>query len=127
MIGTMTLESTDRGSEIPSYREAATASLHQLAVDPARQGAGVGRALIAYAVAWARARRYDRLALDTPESALRQVAWYLDRGFDILERVRVPGRRYASVVLGRQLAARGDRHHGFLGALSGMPAPRHSS
>ncbi len=117
VIGTITLEHADRGSEIPAYRDCRTASVHQLAVDPARQGEGVGRSLITYAMAWARARRYDRLALDTPEGATRQVAWYFDRGFDIVETVRVHGRRYASLVLAKGLAPpAGD-------ALSRAPAP----
>jgi len=105
IIGTLTLEPPDRAAAITAYRDAATASVHQLAVDPARQGEGVGGALVAYAAAWASARRYRRLALDTPEGALAQVAWYLDRGFDIVEKAHVPGRRYGSVVLARRLAA----------------------
>ena len=105
VIGTVTLEPADRRSAIATYRDGATASVHQLAVDPARQGEGVGRALIAHACAWARARRYDRLALDTPVGATRQVAWYMARGFDVAETVHVPGRRYGSLVLTKQLAA----------------------
>ena len=104
VIGTVTLERADRHSSIPTYRDPATASVHQLAVDPSRQGAGVGRSLVAHATAWARARRYARLALDTPEGAVRQLAWYFDRGFDIVETAHVPGRRYASVVLAKPLA-----------------------
>lgn len=104
IIGTVTLEAVDRRSSIPTYRDPATASVHQLAVDPARQGEGVGRSLIACAIAWARARRYGRLALDTPEGASRQVAWYVDRGFDVVETAHVPGRRYASVVLAKPLS-----------------------
>ena len=105
VIGTVTLEAVDRGSSISTYRDPATASVHQLAVEPSKQGAGVGRSLIAYATAWARARRYDRLALDTPEGAVRQVAWYFDRGFDIVETAHVPGRAYASVVLAKRLGS----------------------
>ena len=104
VIGTITLEPADRRSAIATYRDAATASVHQLAVDPARQGEGVGRSLIAHACAWASARRYGRLALDTPVGATRQVAWYMARGFDVAETVHVPGRRYGSLVLTRQLA-----------------------
>ena len=104
MIGTITLEHPDRSSSIEAYRDLATASVHQLAVDPAIQGAGVGGALIAYASAWARARRYERLALDTPQGASREVAWYFGRGFDLLQTVHVLGRRYASVVLTKELA-----------------------
>lgn len=108
VIGTVTLEDVDHGSSIRTYRDPATASVHQLAVDPARQGEGVGRSLIDCASAWARARRYDRLALDTPAGACRQVAWYLDRGFDRVETVHVPGRRYASLVLAKPVAVRID-------------------
>ncbi len=111
VVGTVTLETVDRRSSISTYRDPATASVHQLAVDPASQGEGIGRSLIASAIAWARARRYDRLALDTPEGALRQVAWYFDHGFDIVETAHVPGRRYASVVLARQLARSVDSAH----------------
>jgi hypothetical protein len=103
MIGTITLEHPDRSSVIEAYRDPATASVHQLAVDPASQGAGVGGALIAYASAWAGARRYERLALDTPQAASREVAWYLGRAFDKVQTVHVPGRRYASVVLTKEL------------------------
>ena len=103
MIGTITLEHPDRTSAIEAYRDLATASVHQLAVDPANQGAGVGGALIAYATAWAGARRYERLALDTPQGASREVAWYIGRGFDLAQTVHVLGRRYASVVLTKEL------------------------
>ena len=120
VIGTITLEMVDRNSRISTYRDPATVSVHQLAVDPTRQGEGVGRSLIAYAIAWARARRFDRLALDTPEGALRQVAWYFDRGFDIVETAHVPGRRYASVVLAKQLAGSFDN------AYAPAPASRRS-
>ena len=103
MIGTITLEHPDRSSVVEAYRDPATASVHQLAVDPASQGAGVGGALIAYAGAWAGARRYERLALDTPHGASREVAWYIGRGFDLTQTVHVPGRRYASSVLTKEL------------------------
>ena len=103
MIGTVTMEHPDPSSAIEAYRDATTASVHQLAVDPENQGAGVGGALIAYASAWAGARRYERLALDTPQGASRELAWYFGRGFDLAQTVHVPGRRYASVVLTREL------------------------
>ena len=115
MIGTVTLEAADRGSFVPVYRDLATASVHQLAVDPANQGNGVGRSLINYAATWAGARRFERLAVDTPQSAHRQVAWYVDQGFGVSETLRVPGRAYASAVLTRTLSA--CVRHGPRGAL----------
>lgn len=122
VIGTVTLEHADRGSEIPTYRDGGTASVHQLAVDPAQQGEGVGRALVACAMDWACARRYDRLALDTPEGALRQISWYVDRGFDIVETVRVHGRRHARVVLAAGL----HPLHGGIGSAS-LASPLNTS
>jgi len=113
IIGTLTLEQPDRASAIACYRDPATASVHQLAVDPGRQGEGVGRSLLAHACSWARARRFARLALDTPEGALRQVAWYVGRGFDVVDHAQVPGRGYRSVVLAMSLdgsAARRSRY-----------------
>jgi GNAT superfamily N-acetyltransferase len=105
MIGTITLEHPDRFSAISAYRDPATASVHQLAVEPASQGAGVGGALIACAVTWAGARRYGCLALDTPNGALRELAWYVGRGFDLAQTVQVPGRRHSSAVLIKGLPA----------------------
>lgn len=124
IIGTITLEPPDRGAAIVAYRDAATASVHQLAVDPARQGEGIGGSLVAYAAAWASARRYRRLALDTPEGALAQVAWYLERGFDIVEKARVPGRGYGSVVLARRLLANCGIASHRIGAPSPNPCHR---
>lgn len=127
IIGTITLEPPDRASAIAAYRDAGTASVHQLAVDPSRQGEGIGRSLVSYAGAWARARRYRRLALDTPEGALKQVAWYFERGFDIVENARIPGRRYGSVVLAKLLAttcADGPRRIGTLFLDRSNAAPR---
>jgi len=123
MIGTITLEHPDRSSAIEAYRDLATASIHQLAVDPASQGAGVGGALIAYAGAWAGARRYERLALDTPQGASREVAWYLGRGFDLAQTVHVPGRRYASTVLTKELPDFAVRRSGQAWMESGVPRP----
>ena len=109
IIGTLTLERPDRASAISCYRDPGTASAHQLAVDPGRQGEGVGRSLIAYARSWARARRFARLALDTPEGALKQIAWYVGRGFDVVDHARVPGRGYCSVVLAMSLDGIAER------------------
>ena len=111
-IGTVTLEHPDPCSAIEAYRDPATASVHQLAVDPACQGAGVGGALIACATAWAGARRYERLALDTPQGASREVTWYLGRGFDLAQVVHVAGRRYASVVLTKAIPDLAVGHSG---------------
>jgi len=121
IIGTVTLEPPDRASAIAAYRDAGTASVHQLAVDPARQGEGIGAALVRHAGAWASARRYGRLALDTPEGASRQVAWYFERGFDVVEKAHVPGRRYGSVVLAKRLAATGEGTARRIGASTPHP------
>ena len=126
IIGTLTLERPDRASAIACYRDPDTASVHQLAVDPSRQGEGVGRSLVAHACAWARARRFARLALDTPEGALRQVAWYVGRGFDVVDHAQVPGRGYCSVVLATSLDRRPARRSRYQTSTSSfMPSRVH--
>jgi GNAT superfamily N-acetyltransferase len=106
VVGTVTLERSCRTSLIEPYCDPSMASIHQLAVDPQAQGNGIGSSLIAHAAAWARARKFDRLALDTPEAALRQVAWYFRQGFDAVDAIQVPGRKYISLVLVKALSCR---------------------
>jgi ribosomal protein S18 acetylase RimI-like enzyme len=63
------------------------AELRMLAVDPAAQGRGVGRALVEAAIALARERGMSKLWLDTQAHMLAAQHIYVSMGF-----VRVPGR-----------------------------------
>jgi GNAT superfamily N-acetyltransferase len=53
----------------PWYLRRDVAHLHQLAVDPARQGERLGDRLVAACEAWARQRGFRAIALDTAEPA----------------------------------------------------------
>jgi len=103
VVGTITLHGVDRASAVNWYRNPEVASVHQFAVDPSHQGAGVGRALLRTAEDWARSRRYVQLALDTPEPAEHLRAFYRRRGFMQAETLRFAGKSYFSVVLSKAL------------------------
>jgi len=104
IVGTVTVHETEPGSAVGWYRKPTVASLHQLAVDPTHQQAGVGRALLRAAEAWTLHRRYRALALDTPEPATELQAYYLSRGYRPLETVQFAGKHYRSSILSKLLA-----------------------
>ncbi len=55
--------------------------LRKMYLAPAARGLGVGRELLATAVAWARARDGKRVVLDTIEAMARAIAFYEAHGF----------------------------------------------
>jgi putative acetyltransferase len=55
--------------------------LRKMYLAPAARGLGVGRELLATAVAWARARDAKRVVLDTIEAMTRAIAFYEAHGF----------------------------------------------
>ncbi len=101
VVGTITLEVCDPFAEIRRYRSPDVASIHQFAVDPAYQGAGIGHALLQVAGAWARARRFSELALDTPARASELRRYYAAQGFEWVGLARLAGRTYASAVMAK--------------------------
>ncbi len=105
IIGTLTLEHADRGSECAWYRRADVASLHQFAVDPCAQGRGCGQALLAWGERWACGYGYAELALETPAEATHLVAFYESLAFRVVGSLRKAGKDYRSVVLSKALAA----------------------
>ena len=106
IVGTMTLEVPDPGADVAWYRQPQVASLHQLAVDPRLQGSGCGKALLRVAQRWALKAGYGQLALDTPSRAAELVGFYQGQGFQVVDRVQLPGRAYESTVLSMTLAPR---------------------
>ena len=104
VVGTVTLHATDPRAPVARYRDPAVASVHQLAVDPNRQGSGIGRALLHAAEHWTRQRRCLELALDTPAPAEHLRAYYGRQGFEPVEMVQLEGKSYVSVVLSKQIA-----------------------
>lgn len=104
IVGTVTLHSPDRVSPVALYRQKTVASVHQLAVDPTCQNAGVGQALLKMAEAWAVNRGRQFLALDTPLAAHHLLAYYRRRGFDLLDCVQFENKNYQSAILGKSIA-----------------------
>jgi len=104
IVGTLTLETCDPASTVVPYRRPSVASLHQFAVDPAYQGAGVGRSLLEVATMWARMRQFSEIALDTPALALDVRAFYSHQGFRLIKVKRLAGRDYDSAIMSRSIA-----------------------
>ncbi|GAB3249670.1 GNAT family N-acetyltransferase [Chitinimonas naiadis] len=105
LVGTLTIYQPQEDSEAFHYRQPGVASIHQFAVEPAWQGKGVGDALLKLAERWARSHDCHRLALDTPQPARHLLAFYLRKGFELVESLHFSGRGYHSVVLSKPLVA----------------------
>lgn len=105
IVGTMTIEGRDSASPCEHYRRHGVASLHQFGIEPAWQGRGIGRALLAFALRWAAARGFMQLALDTPFPAAHLLAFYRAEGFSLVDVVRFAGRGYDSAVFSKPAAS----------------------
>jgi GNAT superfamily N-acetyltransferase len=79
------------------------AHLHQLAVEPARQGERLGDRLIAACESWARERGFRAIALDTAEPAQHLRARYARLGYAEVDVVQWDGKRYRSLILVKAL------------------------
>jgi GNAT superfamily N-acetyltransferase len=75
--------------------------LDNVAVSPARQGQGFGRALIAFAESEARRRGFTELRLFTHELMVENIALYGRLGFEEIERVQEKG--FKRVYMGKVL------------------------
>jgi GNAT superfamily N-acetyltransferase len=103
IVGTLTLHGPDAASPVARYREPSVGSIHQFAVEPGYQGRGVGHALLRAAECRASSAGRLELALDTPQPARHQRAYYGRRGFKEVDTVQLEGRRYRSVVLSKPI------------------------
>jgi GNAT superfamily N-acetyltransferase len=103
LVGTMTLNRPDESARCALYRRKDVASIHQLGVDPAYQGRGIGKSLLALAEAWAAVRGDSTLALDTPSPASHLISFYEGRGFSVADSVRFEGKRYVSAILSKRV------------------------
>lgn len=88
----------------PWYLRRDVAHLHQLAVDPAYQGAGHGQRLIESCEAWARERGFRAIALDTAEPAQHLRARYARLGYREVDFIQWNGKRYRSLILVKPLS-----------------------
>ena len=109
IVGTVTVcgpyevESAPWTADVPWFRDRDTAHFHQFAVDPQRQGQGVGQRLLAACEDWARKNGYRRMALDTAEPATALRALYRRLGYGDVGQVQWQGKNYRSVILQKSL------------------------
>jgi GNAT superfamily N-acetyltransferase len=110
IVGTVVVQGPRDTDETPGIRHCAwylrrdVAHLHQLGVEPAAQGQGIGRALIGACEHWAREQGVFRaMALDTamPATHLRQR--YAALGYAEVGDVQWAGKRYRTVVMAKPL------------------------
>jgi GNAT superfamily N-acetyltransferase len=114
IVGTLTLETCDPASSVAHYRRPGVASLHQFAVDPLYQGAGVGGSMLKVATMWAHMRQFAELALDTPALALDVRAYYAHQGFRLIGGARLAGRAYDSVIMSKPIVLETRTHAGVI-------------
>jgi GNAT superfamily N-acetyltransferase len=103
LAGTLVVQPTYAENECAYYTRPGVAVVHQFAVDPASQGRGIGRALMAAAEDWARAHGHAEVAVDTAEPAAHLVALYAHLGYRPVAHVARRGKLYRSVVLAKPL------------------------
>lgn len=103
LAGTLVVKPTYADSDCAYFTKPGVAAVHQFGVEPALQGKGIGKALLAVAERWALERGFDELAMDTAEQAEHLLRLYSRLGYQPVGFVRWPGKVYRSVVLGKRL------------------------
>lgn len=101
ICGTVLFRDASRTNGSPWYDRPDVASFGQFAVEPALQGNGLGRRLIAHVEDRAAASGAVELALDTAEPALHLVEWYTRLGYRFIERTQWQHTNYRSVILSK--------------------------
>jgi GNAT superfamily N-acetyltransferase len=103
LTGTIVVKPTYASNECEYFTRPGVAAVHQFAVDPARQGQGLGRALLQVCEAWATERGFRELAMDTAEQAIHLIKLYTSLGYLPVGGVQWTGKVYRSVVLSKVL------------------------
>lgn len=103
LVGTLTLyfPASHLGAEY--YHREGVAVFGQFAVQPSRQGRGIGSALLWHAEATALSLGATEMALDTAEGASHLIELYTRRGYAVVSRVDWPDTNYVSVILAKRL------------------------
>jgi GNAT superfamily N-acetyltransferase len=103
IVGTVTVYTETADSACAYYRRPGVARFGQFAVDPALQGAGLGRRLLDSAEAYALGQGCSEIALDTAEGADALIRLYERWGYAIVDRVDWDATNYVSVVMAKRL------------------------
>lgn len=103
-VGTISLRPHESNSVAEWYRQPNVFVLAQLGVHPDFQHRGLGFRLYCTAIAAARQRGAQHVALDTAEDATRLINGYRHLGFEIVERFSWPQTNYRSVVMSMPLS-----------------------
>jgi SAM-dependent methyltransferase/GNAT superfamily N-acetyltransferase len=103
LVGTILLKDPAQSEGCAWYDRPDVASFHQFAVDPARQGEGIGLALVRHVEGEALARGAKELALDTSEWAYHLVDWYGSLGYRIVDETQWEDVNYRSVIMSKTL------------------------
>jgi GNAT superfamily N-acetyltransferase len=103
LVGTIVVHATYSQNECEYFTRPGVAAAHQFAVDPTRQGLGIGRSLLLRAEEWAFEQGFRELAMDTAEPATHLVDFYKGLGYRHVDWVQWSGKVYRSVVLSKSL------------------------
>ena len=104
LVGTIVAQPTYVQNDCEYFTRTGVAAAHQFAVDPAHQGEGIGRMLLARAEQWATETGFAELAMDTAEKATHLIDLYTRLGYRQVSTVQWPGKVYRSVVLSKPLS-----------------------
>jgi uncharacterized damage-inducible protein DinB/GNAT superfamily N-acetyltransferase len=114
IVGTVTVCGPLDAPEDPSlpwFSERNTAHLHQFAVAPEAQRAGVGARLVQRCEAWARDNGYGGMVSGAAVGADELTALFRRLGYTEIAQVQGPGRTYRSVILRKSLDLSPLREH----------------
>ena len=109
LVATVTLVPPHAGRSVedagcPTYARAGVAKIQQFAVAPEHRKRGYGSRMMDHAEQRARELGAVEIALDTAMPAIETQAYYLRRGYEIVDRADWrPNVNYESVVLSRRL------------------------
>jgi len=103
LVGTIVVQPTYAQSQCEYFTRPGVAAAHQFAVDPDRQGLGIGRQLLLKAEEWAMGNGFLELAMDTAEQADHLIELYKGLGYHHVDWVQWTGKVYRSVVLSKSL------------------------
>ena len=110
VVGTVTVGGPWDVQRVPGARDCAwylrpdIAHLHQLGVEPALHGRGIGNRLIEACEQWAREHGFRAIALDTAAPASHLRARYARLGYSDVDEIQWRGKTYRTVIMVKTLS-----------------------